>query len=208
MIKLAIIEDTEEISKVLQDFFAEDENFEVVLCVPSAEEFWEIQQNREMDIVLCDIGLPQISGIEIVWELKQKRPQVHVVMFTVFEDKEKIFAALQAGASGYLLKNTPLPKIKEGLLEVLDGGASMSPQIALKVIEYFKLSKKNKENFSELTKREAEIVNQLREGFNNKEIAENLFIGAETVKSHIKNIYLKLQVGSRAELYALFKKPL
>lgn len=200
MVKLAIIEDTPMVKDILTAYFDDQPGFELVSVAESAEEFLKFHLHKGIDLVLCDIGLPGKSGTEVAWIIKRKFPHIRVVMFTVFEDKDKIFESLKAGASGYLLKKTPLPQIKSALLDVMNDGAAMSPSIALKVIEYFKNSTKIKDSDDNLTPREVEVIEQIKQGFNNKEIGENLFITVDTVKYHIRKIYEKLQVRSRVEL--------
>jgi DNA-binding NarL/FixJ family response regulator len=206
MIKLAIIEDTKSIREVLQVFFEEQAEFTTKVVAPTAEDFFLSKNIEELELVLCDIGLPGKSGMETTWTIKKKYPHIHVVMFTVFEDKDKIFQSLQAGASGYLLKNTPLSKVKQGLLEVIEGGASISPQIAKKVIDYFNIPKlePQHEKINKLSAREIDVITQVQKGYTNRIIAENLFISIDTVKYHIKNIYSKLQINSRHELQKIF----
>lgn len=207
MTKLAIIEDTQSIRDVLQAYFSNQPNF-ILKCVsPSAEVFFRYDAINQLDLVLCDIGLPGKSGTEIAWMLKQKYPSLQIVMFTVFEDKDKIFQSLQAGASGYFLKDTPLPELKAGLIEVINGGAAMSPQIAKEVISYFRLSKPADNDPVSLTARELDVVTQAQKGLSNRLIAEQLFVSVDTVKYHIKNIYEKLQINSREELKKYFTNP-
>lgn len=200
MVRLAIIEDTQTVREILTAYFSEQPDFQLVTVAETAEYFLEAHLNKSLDMVLCDIGLPGKSGTEATWAIKRKFPHIRVVMFTVFEDKEKIFESLKAGASGYLLKKTPLTQIKSALLDVMNEGAAMSPSIALKVIEYFKVSTKLKDSDDALTPREIEVVEQIKQGFGNKEIGENLFISVDTVKYHIRKIYEKLQVRGRVEL--------
>lgn len=121
-------------------------------------------------------------------------------MVTIYEDHEKIFSALKAGAAGYLLKTTPFPKLRDAILDIHSGGAPMEPIIARKVIEYFNRPTKSKEEKSELTSKENEIVNYLVDGFTYKKIAETLNNSIETIRHHVKNIYKKLHINSRAEL--------
>ena len=200
MIQIGIIEDVADIRNMLSLYFSEQKEFELCFAVESASQV-PMHKIDALDIVLCDIGLPGKSGMEITWMLKQKNPNLHIVMFTVLDNEEPIFQALQAGASGYLLKETPLPEIKEALLNVLQGGAAISPFLAKKVIDYFQPSPKT----SRLTERETEILKYIQEGHTNKHVATSLGISSDTVKFHIKNIYEKLQVNSRAELYRLYK---
>jgi len=199
---LVIIEDNLIIRKVLEAHFKTSPPFNLLFCATSTEEFIETWNEERIDILLCDIGLPGKSGIEATWYVKRKSSATQVVMFTVFEDKETIFQALCAGASGYLLKDTPLTKVEEQLLEVLDGGSVMSPQVARMVVGYFNplLDKKENKEIDRLTHREIEIVSMLQHGATYRTVAERLFISVDTVKFHIRNIYSKLQVNSRSEL--------
>lgn len=200
--KLAIIEDNPIILKALEGYFGTTSHFEPLFTATSTEEFISSWKDQRLDIVLCDIGLPGKSGIEATWHVKRKSYLTQVVMFTVFEDKETIFQALCAGASGYLLKDTPLPKIEEQLIEVMNGGSVMSPQVARMVIGYFNplLDKVEPKEIDRLTTREIEIVSMLQHGASYKTVAERLFISIDTVKFHIRNIYGKLQINSRTEL--------
>lgn len=200
MIHLGIIEDENDIREMLSLYFSEQKEFELCFAVEGASKI-PMSQIDHLDIVLCDIGLPGKSGMEITWQLKQKNPELHIVMFTVLENEENIFQALQAGASGYLLKDTPLHSVKQSLLEVLKGAAAISPALAKKVIDYFKPSAAT----SELTERETEVLQLIQEGHTNKQVAQSLKITPDTVKFHIKNIYEKLKVSSRAELFKLYK---
>ncbi|HET8837708.1 MAG TPA: response regulator transcription factor [Flavobacteriaceae bacterium] len=200
MKQLGIIEDVHDIRNMLSLYFSEQKEFDLCFAVESASKI-PMGKIDGLDIVLCDIGLPGKSGMEITWFLKQKNPELHIVMFTVLENEGNIFQALQAGASGYLLKDTPLHNIKQSLLDVLEGGAAISPMLAKKVIDYFKPSTTT----SELTERETQVLQQIQEGNTNKQVAESLQITPDTVKFHIKNIYEKLKVSSRAELFRLYK---
>lgn len=201
MIQFGIVEDIENIREMLRLYFSSQEGFQVSFAAESAAEI-PMHKIDDLDILLCDIGLPGKSGMEITWKLKQKKPTLQIVMFTVSEDEENIFQAMQAGASGYLLKETSLPVLKKSMLSVLDGGAAISPMIAKKIIDYFKPSKKP----LDLTDREEEVLKFIREGFSNKQVAEKLCISLNTVKFHIKNCYTKLQVNSRMELLNFYKK--
>ena len=207
MTRLAIIEDNISIRGVLTDFFNAEPSFEVVLSAGSFEKFLENWQDQHIDLVICDIGLPGKSGIDAVWYIKNRSEKTHVMMLTVFEEKEKIFQSLCAGASGYMLKSTPLSELKIGITDILNGGAAMSPRIAMQVINYFNKNRQAKNEEAErLTAREIEILSFLEQGLSNKAIAEGMHLSIDTVKFHIKNIYLKLQVSSRAELIAKYKQ--
>lgn len=209
MTQLAIIEDNINIRGVLTEYFTAEPGFEVVFSCGSFEIFCEEWQGREipLDIVICDIGLPGKSGIDAVWYIKNKSEKTHVLMLTVFEQKEKIFQSLCAGASGYMLKSTPLSDIKAGIGDILNGGAAMSPKIAMQVISYFNKRKQvGIVEAEKLTAREIEILSFLEQGLSNKSIADQMNLSIDTVKFHIKNIYLKLQVSSRAELIAKYRQ--
>ncbi|SDZ82854.1 DNA-binding response regulator, NarL/FixJ family, contains REC and HTH domains [Arachidicoccus rhizosphaerae] len=209
MTQLAIIEDNINIRGVLKDYFTAEPGFEVVFCCGSFEDFCEDWQKNEgrIDVVICDIGLPGKSGIDAVWYIKNRSEKTHVLMLTVFEQKEKIFQSLCAGASGYMLKSTPLSEIKAAIGDILNGGAAMSPKIAMQVISYFNKRKQGGSIENEkLTAREIEILSFLEQGLSNKSIADQMNLSIDTVKFHIKNIYLKLQVTSRAELIAKYRQ--
>lgn len=150
-----------------------------------------------------DIQLPGMSGIEGIGIIKDKYPEIDIIMLTVYHDSHKIFDSLCAGASGYLLKHTSLPEIKESILNLLNGGAPMSPQIARKVINHFQEQEPRKSNVeSSLTPREHDIVNGLVDGLSYKMIADRYDISIDTVRAHIRNIYKKLHVNSKAEVIA------
>ncbi|MFB2119603.1 response regulator [Parapedobacter sp. 2B3] len=203
---LVIIEDNLMIMKMLEGYFRATSAFNLLFSATSTEAFIDTWEDQRIDVLLCDIGLPGKSGIEATWYVKRKSSATQVVMFTVFEDKETIFQALCAGASGYLLKDTPMAKIEEQLLEVMDGGSVMSPQVARMVVGYFNplLDKKENNEIDRLTHREIEIVSMLQHGATYRTVSERLFISVDTVKFHIRNIYSKLQINSRSELINKF----
>jgi DNA-binding NarL/FixJ family response regulator len=159
----------------------------------------EIGKNP-VDMVLCDIGLPGMNGIECIRKLKMMYPAMQIMMLTVYDNPEHIFKAIQAGASSYLLKNTAPDKLVEAVLELHNGGAPMSSQIARQLIEAFR-SKSNRDNpyFQNLSRREQEILEMLLQGNRYKEIAGSLFISLETVRSHVRRIYEKLHVNNRID---------
>jgi len=199
---LVIVEDNPVILKVLESYFKTSPSFNLLFYATSTEAFMDSWKDQRIDVLLCDIGLPGKSGIEATWYVKRKSFATQVVMFTVFEDKDTIFQALCAGASGYLLKDTPMAKVEEQLLEVMDGGSVMSPQVARMVVGYFNplLDKKDNKAIDRLTHREIEIVSMLQHGATYRTVSERLFISVDTVKFHIRNIYSKLQINSRSEL--------
>ena len=157
-------------------------------------------EETKPDVILMDIEMPGISGIEAVRMIKEKLPQVKILMETIFEDDDKIFQSVCNGAEGYILKNTPPNEILEAIKEIYEGGAPMTPVIALKVMHMFKenLSAESKNVFN-LTAREKEILKCLVEGMSYKMVADKCFISIETVRGHIKSIYEKLHVHSKSE---------
>ncbi|RTL48830.1 MAG: response regulator [Sphingobacteriales bacterium] len=202
MIKVAIIEDNNTLRKSLSQLF---ETTEGMGCVTSLSNLMNVVsefRKTRPDIVLMDIGLPNISGIEGVRTVKDNFPEIQVLMFTVFDDDEKIFEAIKAGASGYLLKKSSPEEITEAVLSLYQGGAPISASIARKVIQSFQHGPAiNKEDF-QLTTRENEILNSLVDGLSYKKLAEKYFISISTVRTHIQHIYEKLHVNSKAEAVA------
>jgi DNA-binding NarL/FixJ family response regulator len=200
MISVAIIEDDEEIREGIQKYLNRQPGFACRRAEESVEAFLAHDHQADWpDVILMDIGLPGMSGIDGIKLIKRQYPEIDIVMLTVYHDSHKIFEALRAGASGYLLKNTPLAEIKEAIEQLQAGGAPMSPQIARKVIEYFNPPNKPAPE-SPLTAKEKEIVVGLVDGLSYKLIAERMNISVETVRFHIKNIYQKLHVHSKAEV--------
>jgi DNA-binding NarL/FixJ family response regulator len=148
---------------------------------------------------LFDVNLPGMSGIDCIQRLKILHPRMQMMVLTVYDNTDTIFQALKAGATSFLLKSTPPEKVIEAIEDVFNGGSPISSQIARKVIEAFTVKEKTNEYFQELSKREQEILEQLSKGYRYKEIADQLFLSIETVRTHIRNIYEKLQVNSRVE---------
>ena len=159
-------------------------------------------KRSEPEVILMDIDMPGINGIEAVNVIKQNFPGIHIIMQTVFEDDDKIFQAIQAGAEGYILKKTPPAKMLEAIIEVYTGGAPMTPGIAAKTLQLFRVGIKSlpDRNEEKLNGRQKEILECIVNGLSYKLIAEKLFISIDTVRYHVKNIYEILQVHSRFEL--------
>lgn len=198
MIQVAIIEDIPEIREGLQLLIDGSDGFSCQLSYGSGEDALKDLPGYCPDVVFVDINLPGINGIETVRQLKSRCPKTLCIMSTVYEDTDSIFESLKAGASGYLLKKTAPQTILESVREVYSGGSPMNSHIARKVIESFQ--KKDTIDSNEvLTSREKEILRLLAKGLRYKEIAAELFIGLETVRTHARNIYEKLQVQSRME---------
>lgn len=200
MISIAIIEDQFDIRQSLKEFISLQQDMLCEICAESVEEFLEINESMfNPDILLLDIDLPGLSGINGIQFIKQKFPKIEIMMLTVYKDGHKIFDSLKAGAAGYLLKTTSLPRIKEAIYELYAGGSPMSPIIARKVIEHFnKPQTKNPEE--NLTQKEKQIVSYLVDGQSYKKIADTLGNSIDTIRTHIRNIYRKLEVTSKAEL--------
>ncbi|MEC3881267.1 response regulator transcription factor [Parapedobacter sp. 10938] len=200
MVTIGIIEDDDSIREMLARFFSSNHGYQCVLAADSVEQFMQLWPvDTRIDVVLTDIGLPGLSGIRGVPLIKKRCPSCQVIMLTIYDNAEKIFQSLCAGASGYLLKQTPLPEIKQAVQTLLDGGSPMSPAIARKVVAYFH-PKNTPQLVQTLTPRETQVVQAIEEGLSNKEVAIRLSVGLETVKTHIKNIYSKLEVNSRHAL--------
>jgi DNA-binding NarL/FixJ family response regulator len=196
-IKVAIVEDELEIREGIELVLNESSNFFCVGAYSSAENLLKNIYVTNPEIVLMDIGLPGMSGIECLEQIKTLNIPVSVVMLTIFEDDERIFNSILSGADGYLLKKTTPIKLVESLYDLHNGGSAMNPQIARRVLEMFR-AKSNKE-YDGLSDREMDVLNQLIKGYTYKQVADKLFISSETVRGHLKNIYKKLQVHSKTE---------
>ncbi len=199
--KIAIFEDNARFRESLEFIIVTTNDME--LC-GSFEDTRRLEQRIEAlqpDVVLMDINIPDKNGIEAVKEIKEKFPQVQVCMQTVFEDDDKVFASLCAGASGYILKNTAPDKILQAIREVNDGGAFFTPSIAKKVLNNFQLQPEKAE-YIQLTEKEKEVLKYLVDGLSYKMIAGQLTVSFHTIHSHVKNIYEKLHVNSKGEAVA------
>ncbi|MDZ7714634.1 MAG: response regulator transcription factor [Balneolaceae bacterium] len=201
--KVGIVEDNKKIRDLIQRYLDMQDELKCPVAVDTVEEMLEyLEEHPKPDVLLMDIQLPGMSGIKGMGIIKEKFPDIDIIMLTVYHDSHKIFDALRAGASGYLLKHTSLPEIKESILKLIDGGAPMSPQIARKVINHFQENAPKKNPDSDLTPREHDIVNGLVDGLSYKMIADRYDISIDTVRAHIRNIYKKLHVNSKAEVIA------
>ena len=193
-IRVAIIEDDETIREGYAFLIGNTSGYKIAGTYPSYEDAFKKIVHDDPDVILLDVELPGMSGIEALPKLKKLLPETHILILTVYEQEMLIFRALGNGAAGYLTKNTPPEKIVAAIHEVMDGGGPMSAHIARMVISSFKRNES-----TPLTRRETEILEQIATGKSRKRIAEELFIDLETVKSHIKNIYHKLDVHSKAD---------
>jgi DNA-binding NarL/FixJ family response regulator len=198
-IKVIIVEDDHEMREGLKSIIQSNPALECTDAFASGEEALDQIPARSPDIVLMDIHLPGISGIECIKQLKPSLPHTQFMMCTVYEDNENVFDSLCAGASGYLLKNSPPIKITDSIIDLYQGGSPMSSTIARKVIQAFRPATVQHADIEKLTPRERELLDLLSKGYRYKEIADKLFISFETVRTHIHNIYEKLHVQSRTE---------
>ncbi len=196
-IKVAIVEDDTVIRNGIEYVLNNTPGFECVDSFNSGDAALKKMIIDDVDVVLMDINMPGISGIDCVRELRKRRSDLNILMLTVYETSDNIFKSLTAGASGYVLKNTPMDELLKAIKELNEGGAPMSNEIARKVIKAFQI--KPAEETEELSKREYEIVSELAKGLTYEEIADKLFISIETVRFHIKNMYSKLHVHSRTQ---------
>jgi len=205
MIKTAIVEDQSRYRDLLRLILTGADDIQILFEREHCRNIIDDVVKDMPDVLIMDIDLPGKSGIDAVVELKEVFPEIRILMLTVFEEDEKIFAAIKAGANGYLLKKDPPQKILDAIKELNEGKASMNGLIAKKVMEYFhkKKATPNVDAFN-LTRREHEILELLIQGLSYKGIAAKCFISPETMNSHIKNIYQKLNVHSRAEINARF----
>ncbi|HEU4607171.1 MAG TPA: response regulator transcription factor, partial [Chitinophagaceae bacterium] len=199
MIAVSIVEDIQDIRESLQQLIEASDNFLCLSAYSNAEDAVKDLPAVKPDIVLMDINLPGMNGIECIRRVKTACPQLQFMMFTIYEDSEQVFDALSAGASSYLLKKTPRDKILPSIQELYEGGSPMSTQIARKVVAYFQKEKEASNNEAQLSSREIEVLELLSKGFVYKEIAVRLNIATGTVRQHIHKIYEKLHVQNRTE---------
>ena len=198
-IRIAVVEDDKTVREGLQMLLNGSPGFSCVATYGNGEDAVADLPAVLPDVVLMDINLPGLSGIECILALKEQKVPIQFIMLTVFEDSDEIFHSLSAGASGYLLKQTPPVKLLEAIQDVYRGGSPMSGEIARKVVQSFQHPLPDYAAANGLTKREDEILGYLVKGYFYKEIAGELFISVETVRTHIRNIYEKLQVRTRSE---------
>ncbi|MDQ6631328.1 MAG: response regulator transcription factor [Verrucomicrobiota bacterium] len=201
--KVAIVEDDSGLRESLAILINGSSGLQCVATYSTAEAALKKLPLDWPDVVLMDINLPQMSGIECVAQLKLLRPSLQIIMLTVYVDNERIFKSLQAGASGYLIKQTAPAELLAAVADVQRGGAPMTNTIARRVVQYFQQRKPSKES-ENLTSREQEILDLIAQGYRDKEIADKLSVSVRTVGTHIRNIYEKLHVHSRTEAVLKF----
>ncbi|WP_395046796.1 response regulator [Flavobacterium sp.] len=204
MIKIAIVDDNSFLIKATQEKLSFFDDFEVKFTAFDGKNAVEkLSQNHNIDLILMDIEMPVMNGIEATNIIKNKFPHIKIIMLTVFDNDENIFNAIKAGADGYLLKEVNPKNLQQGILDTINGGATMTPSIALKTLKLFRSpinfdNVSNKEEIN-LTMREVEVLEQLSKGLKYESIAENLFLSKGTVRKHVENIYSKLQVHNKLE---------
>ena len=198
-IRIAFVEDDAPFAETLVLYFGLSETIVCTRVFSTAEAALESIPSLDLDLVLVDINLPQMNGIELVARLKAANPAILCLMLTMYEETPLIFDALKAGACGYLLKRTPPAEIETAILQVHAGGSAMSPQIARQVVSFFHKTEPVTPRMESLTDRERAVLELLSKGFLYKEIAEKLTISLDTVRTHLRKIYEKLHVHSRTE---------
>jgi DNA-binding NarL/FixJ family response regulator len=202
MIRVAIVEDNPTLRTSLESLFNRTDGMRCVTTMSNLLNVISQIGAAKPDIILMDIGLPNISGIEGVRTVKTHFPAINVLMFTVFDDDEKIFDAIRAGASGYLLKKTPPAEIVQAIFDLYHGGAPMTASIARRVLQSFQSASSSHLEDYRLTAREDEILYSLVDGLSYKKIADKYCVSISTIRTHICNIYGKLHVNSKAEAVA------
>jgi len=201
MISILLIEDDFNIQEALKQYIGSQDDFELVGVFSNAESSRISTWTKSPNVVLLDINLPGISGIDLIPELKNRFPNTAILMLSVNYDNDSVFKSLQAGADGYLSKETPLTKIKDAIIDINSGGSPITPAIARKVFDFFNA----KQNIAEdLSEREKQVVDGIVAGLSYKLVADNMNISIDTVRKYIKSIYRKLHINSKGELIAKY----
>ena len=204
MIKIIIVDDNSFLIKTVQEKLSFFDDFSLKFTAINGLDLIEkLEKNHNIDLILMDIEMPMMNGIEATEIIKNKYPQIKIIMLTVFDNDENIFKSIKAGADGYLLKEVNPKDLYQGILDTMNGGATITPSIALKTLKLFREpivfeEMPNKEEYN-LTTREIEVLEQLSKGLKYNAIADNLFLSAGTVRKHVENIYTKLQVHNKLE---------
>jgi DNA-binding NarL/FixJ family response regulator len=201
-VKVLLYEDNEPLRSSIHTLMLWNEEFELLAAMPNAETIMTDIETLQPDVILMDIDMPPSNGVQSLQVLRRKYTDLPVIMLTVFEDNDNIINSICAGASGYLLKKD-IEQLMPAIKDVLQGGAPMTSSVARKVLQLFPGKQEKKVNLEVLTPKEAEILNWLVKGYSYKMIADQMHIAVETVRSHIKRIYKKLQVSSATE--AIYK---
>lgn len=204
MVRIAVAEDNHFLAKSIEEKISFFDDLQLKFIGSNgAELIGKLEMDSNIDIILMDIQMPEMDGIKATEIIKSKHPQIKIIMLTVFDDDENIYNAIKAGANGYLLKDIDPESLLKGINEVMEGGATMTPSIALKALNLLrnpeKLEAEETNEEINLTKREQEILEQISRGLNYHQIAVNLIISPSTVRKHIENVYKKLQVHNKVE---------
>ena len=211
VVKVGLADDNPKLIQSIAKGLSHYEHIELVFVAMNGQEVLENLAKMSIDVMLMDINMPVMNGIDSTQQLKEKYPDVKVIMLTVFDENDKIFDSILAGASGYLLKDVKTIEIIQAIEEVLEGGAPMSPEIATRILGLLRgkstgeLQQKRADKFG-LTPREVEILQEIASGAHYNQIAEKLFISPKTVRKHIENIYSKLHVHNKVEAIQLAMK--
>ncbi len=210
-IKIAIADDNSFLIQAVKEKLSFFEDLKVKFSGMNGSDLLEkLEENHNIDIILMDIEMPVLNGIEATEIIKQKYPHIKIIMLTVFDNDENIFNAIKAGADGYLLKEVNAKDLYEGIKSTLNGGAAMNPSIALKTLKLLRepldIENEYEKNDIKLTEREVEVLEQLSKGLSYNAIADNLILSVGTVRKHIENIYKKLQVHNKLEAVQKAKK--
>lgn len=204
MIKVAIVDDNTFLQKAVQDKLDFFDDIDIKFKAMNGEDLvLKLEKNHNIDLILMDIEMPKMNGIEATEAVKNKYPQIKIIMLTVFDNDENIFKSIKAGADGYLLKEVNPEELQNAIKETLNGGAAMTPSIALKTLKLLRepvvFDNSIPRDEVVLTTREIEVLEQLSKGLKYNAIAENLFLSAGTIRKHVENIYTKLQVHNKLE---------
>jgi DNA-binding NarL/FixJ family response regulator len=210
MLKIVITDDNSFLIKATQEKLSFFEDFDIKFtAIDGANCIEKLEKNHNVDLILMDIEMPIMNGIEATQIIKTKFPQIKIIMLTVFDNDENIFNAIKAGADGYLLKEVSPKDLHQGILDTLAGGASMTPSIAMKTLKLFRepivFESKKQEEEIKLSTREIEVLEQLAKGLKYEAIASNLFLSNGTIRKHVENIYNKLKVHNKLEAIAKAK---
>jgi DNA-binding NarL/FixJ family response regulator len=211
MIKIALAEDNDFLAHSIEEKISFFDALKYKFRgVNGSDLLNKLQGDHNVDVILMDIQMPEMDGIKATELVKQKFPQIKIIMLTVFDDEESIFKSILAGADGYLLKDESAENLHKGIVDIMDGGAPMSPSIAFKALKILRnptqASSRETIRDYQLTPREIEVLEQLSKGLNYAEISDNLFISPATVRKHIENTYRKLQVRNKLEAVNLARK--
>jgi DNA-binding NarL/FixJ family response regulator len=201
---VAIVEDDSDFRATLAHYLEDAPGYRCVCTCSTAEEALQKIPRLQPEVVLMDIHLPRMSGVDCTRRLKEVCPNIQILILTVYEDNDRVFGALKAGASGYLLKRADPADILRSIQDVKQGGAPMSSQIARRVVQSFREPAQNTLKDEKLSQREEEILQELSKGYSSKEIADRLSVSVNTVRTHLQHIYEKLHVRSRTEAVVKF----